>query len=233
MKLSADPATFSVYSVLPTSSLTYCMQKLLATNAHRVFVTDDPACPPSPPVSLAGLSSSPTSPIRANMDHPATPPMAMTSLGNLRGVVSVLDVLSIFARLLGLENVDPGHAGRHRRASSASLRSRRSQSSPRSSQGSLPLSLSQSLTGADLRRSLSTSSSATSISLPVEPSTSGSVPRKHVRLSLGNFSIPGPDSTAGLQMLAANQGGRITGLTVASTDTEQDLPVSDELKYTG
>lgn len=79
---------FKVYSVLPSSTLSYTMQKLLATNAHRVFLTDDPACPPSPPVSfsgLGGLSHSPGTP------PPGNPSMPMSGLGNLRGVVSVLD----------------------------------------------------------------------------------------------------------------------------------------------
>ncbi|KAH7099682.1 hypothetical protein BKA62DRAFT_283016 [Auriculariales sp. MPI-PUGE-AT-0066] len=213
---------FPVYSVIPTSSLTYCMQKLLATRAHRVFITDDPSCPPSPPVTFAGL---PSSPAKANaLDSPTTPPMSFATLGNLRGVVSVLDVLSIFARLLGLSDVDPGHAGRHRRASSASIRSRRSRSSPHSSRSSLSLSHSQSLTGADLQRTLSNSTSATSVSGANEPPAT----RKHVRLSLGNFAMAGPDATAGVQMVAANQGGRITGLTVVPGDQ-----LADELLGTG
>lgn len=182
---------YPVYSVLPSSTLSYTMQKLLATHAHRVFLTDDPACPPSPPVSLAGLTS------HHDNHLPGTPPsagsslpMPLSALGNLRGVVSVLDVLSVFARLLGLEDVDPTRAGRHRRASSASVRS---------------------------GRSMSTQSSRSSLSIPLSsPPTSldraDSLRKKHaVRLSLGG--LVGPDTTGGVQIATSISGGRITGMT--------------------
>ncbi|KZV98176.1 hypothetical protein EXIGLDRAFT_728988, partial [Exidia glandulosa HHB12029] len=199
---------FPVYSVLPSSTLSYTMQKLLATNAHRVFLTDDPACPPSPPVSfsgLGGLSHSPGTP------PPGNPSMPMSGLGNLRGVVSVLDVLSVFARLLGLEDVDPARAARHRRASSASIRSSGSRSLSRHSAHSSRSSLS--LGGAELGRTLSGSSAPTSVS-----ETSQSVRKKRVRLSLGNFVDPA--NTAGMQMSASVSGGRVPGFIGALTPLE-------------
>ncbi|KAI1785952.1 hypothetical protein LXA43DRAFT_898843 [Ganoderma leucocontextum] len=94
---------FPVYSVTPNNTLFYTMQKLLATNAHRVFVTEE-----SP------MSSSPT----------LSSPVAT----NLCGIVSVVDVLALFARLANIPDVDPTRMQRHRRASSTSS----SSDSPRS-----------------------------------------------------------------------------------------------------
>lgn len=53
---------YPVYSVLPSSTLLYTMQKLIATNAHRVFVTDEPqthspSLSPSPSSGLCGIVS--------------------------------------------------------------------------------------------------------------------------------------------------------------------------------
>ncbi|OSX61284.1 hypothetical protein POSPLADRAFT_1146409 [Postia placenta MAD-698-R-SB12] len=85
---------FPVYSVSPTTTLHYTMQKLLATDSHRLFVTDDPA-----------------------LASPVFPP---TSTGSLTGIVSTVDVLSLFARIAQLPDIDPTRMQRHRRASSAS-----------------------------------------------------------------------------------------------------------------
>ncbi|OAX38155.1 hypothetical protein K503DRAFT_770764 [Rhizopogon vinicolor AM-OR11-026] len=88
---------YPVYVVLPTSTLSYAIQKLLATNAHRLFVTDSDFEP----------SSSPGSPMG----------------GGLCGIISVVDILSLFARIANIQNVDPTQRMRHRRASSASSQS--------------------------------------------------------------------------------------------------------------
>lgn len=81
---------YPVYSVAPTSTLLYAMQKIIATNSHRLFVSEDTA--PSPPALISSVT----------------------------GVVSIVDVLSIFARLAKLPDVDPQAMVRHRRASSTS-----------------------------------------------------------------------------------------------------------------
>ncbi|TFK87552.1 hypothetical protein K466DRAFT_662933 [Polyporus arcularius HHB13444] len=85
---------FPVYSVTPNNTLIYTMQKLLATNAHRVFVTEE-----SPMSSSPSFSAIPN---------------------NLCGIVSVVDVLSLFARIANITDVDPTRMQRHRRASSTS-----------------------------------------------------------------------------------------------------------------
>ncbi|KAF7344513.1 hypothetical protein MSAN_01933200 [Mycena sanguinolenta] len=89
---------YPVYAVSTTSLLSYTIQKLLATNSHRLFITRD--------------TSGSASPIFASP---------------LSGVVSIVDILSLFARLAHLD-VDPGRMQRHRRASSASANSTHSAS---------------------------------------------------------------------------------------------------------
>jgi len=82
---------YPVYSVLPSNTLAYTIQKLLATNAHRLFVMDD----------------NPNSPKLGNAPEP------------LSGVVSIVDVLSLFAVAANIPNVDPTRMQRRRRASSS------------------------------------------------------------------------------------------------------------------
>ncbi|KAG6377515.1 hypothetical protein JVT61DRAFT_15323 [Boletus reticuloceps] len=92
---------YPVYIVLPTSTLSYTIQKLLATNSHRLFVTDNDLSLSSPSPSNLGS-------------------------GNLCGIVSIVDILSLFARIANIPDVDPTQRMRHRRASSSSSQSSRS-----------------------------------------------------------------------------------------------------------
>lgn len=84
---------YPVYSVFPSSTLAYTIQKVLATNSHRLFVTSE-----------SNGSASPSAGLR----------------GNLSGVVSIGDILSLFARIANIPDVDPARMQRHRRASSTS-----------------------------------------------------------------------------------------------------------------
>ncbi|KAF8815115.1 hypothetical protein BYT27DRAFT_7199617 [Phlegmacium glaucopus] len=88
---------YPVYSVFPSSLLSFTMEKILATNAHRVFVTKE---------------SGTASPILSPSLH-----------NNLTGIVSIVDILSLFARVAKVPNIDPTQMQRHRRASSASSQS--------------------------------------------------------------------------------------------------------------
>ncbi|KAM5543539.1 hypothetical protein V8D89_002790 [Ganoderma adspersum] len=129
---------FPVYSVTPNNTLFYTMQKLLATNAHRVFVTEE-----SP------MSSSPTLNSVASM--------------NLCGVVSVVDVLALFARLASIPDVDPTRMQRHRRASSTSS----SSDSPRSPQSPRDLAArSRSSSRTSLQRRVGSTGSFEGFQLP-------------------------------------------------------------------
>lgn len=85
---------YPVYSVLPSSPLLYTIEKILATNAHRVFVARE-----------------------STMSSPILGPAAV---GNLCGIVSIVDILALFAKLAGITNVDPTEMQRHRRQSSSS-----------------------------------------------------------------------------------------------------------------
>ncbi|KXN83058.1 Protein SDS23, partial [Leucoagaricus sp. SymC.cos] len=93
---------YPVYSVFPSSSLGYTIEKLLATNARRLFVMDE--------------------------EESVNPTMSSNSPGNLTGVISIVDVLSLFAHLAKIPDVDPRRMQRHRRASSASSQSSSSRS---------------------------------------------------------------------------------------------------------
>lgn len=84
---------YPVYSVPPSSTLLYAIQKVMATNAHRLFVTDESQV----------LSPNFTGPTGTN----------------LSGIVSIVDILSLFARLINIPDVDPTRMQRHRRASSS------------------------------------------------------------------------------------------------------------------
>ncbi|QRW19604.1 TRI12 domain protein [Rhizoctonia solani] len=94
---------YPVYSVLPTSSFGYTIEKLLATKVNRVFVADEP--------------------------EPSSPPFGQ---GNLKGVVSLVDVLAVFARCLGIE-ANPGMMRERRRRGSSTSVSSASTKSHRSS----------------------------------------------------------------------------------------------------
>ncbi|KAI6040880.1 hypothetical protein EDC04DRAFT_1391831 [Pisolithus marmoratus] len=91
---------YPIYLVFPTSKLSFAIQKLLATNAHRLFVTDNDYLPP------------------------ATYPVSCT--GSLCGIVSIVDILSLFAIIANIPDVDPTKRMRQRRASSSSSQSSRS-----------------------------------------------------------------------------------------------------------
>jgi len=93
---------YPVYSASPHSPLSYAVEKLLATNSHRLFITSGSSRPTSP------TTSRPSS--------------------HICGIVSIVDILSLFARIANIPDVDPTRMQRHRRASSASS-SRSSRSS--------------------------------------------------------------------------------------------------------
>jgi len=117
---------FPVFSVSPTSSLIYTMQKILATNAHRLFVTGD-------------------------ISGPIQPVLTAVSSGNICGIVSVVDILSLFARLANITDVDPTRMQRRRRASSSSSASGQSERDPGRSRSSSRTSVRR-LSAVDLKR---------------------------------------------------------------------------------
>ncbi|KAL9595667.1 MAG: hypothetical protein Q9219_006300 [cf. Caloplaca sp. 3 TL-2023] len=134
--------SFPVFHINPYSTLAHTVAKLVATKAHRMWVTDSP----SPSVSATTLNPTTTAnPIsQPSVSHPpshlsslpqsnppfiplsTTPSVSASALpganmaGRLAGVVSLTDILNLFARASGLHPTDPEWRRRQRRRSSSS-----------------------------------------------------------------------------------------------------------------
>jgi CBS domain-containing protein len=138
-----DP--YPVFHVNPFSTLAHTVAKLVATRSHRMWIVDEPSPsssgPPTPALTPATLVPPPgplSGPHSGNtlatpIVTPHTPQnsgnstltsAAMPSMsGRLTGVVSLTDILNLFARASGLNPHDPNETRRHRRrSSSASFR---------------------------------------------------------------------------------------------------------------
>ncbi|KAI9797976.1 MAG: cell separation during budding [Piccolia ochrophora] len=149
--INAGKDSFPVFHINPFSTLAHTIAKLVATSSHRMWVTSPPTPPssvPSTPVSqpavlvpppsmsppISSLSSGPppfnltTSP---SVSASALPGAAMS--GRLTGVISLTDILNLFARASGLSPTDPNETRERRRRSSSSSLQRPSLDSGRSS----------------------------------------------------------------------------------------------------
>lgn len=127
---------FPVFYVNPYSSLAHTVGKLVATRSHRVWVVESaspsPSAPATPLIGPQGFTSSVPPPPPASGAPPspvptsAVPASAMAGArlsGRLSGVISLTDVLNMFARSTGLNPSDPGEQrARRRRSSSSSVR---------------------------------------------------------------------------------------------------------------
>lgn len=123
---------FPVFYVNPYSTLAHTVAKLVATRSHRMWVVESaspspsaPATPLMPPQGFTPIPppvAQPPSPVIAS----AVPASAMAGArisGRLTGVISLTDVLNMFARSTGLNPADPGEErARRRRSSSSSVR---------------------------------------------------------------------------------------------------------------
>jgi hypothetical protein len=127
-----DP--FPVFYVTPYSSLAHTVAKLVATRSHRMWVVD-PACPSPPgPSTTASTPSAVLVPGNNLGGQYAAPSAALGSIsaaslpgshlsGCLSGVVSLTDILNLFAKSSGLHPSDPSEQrARRRRSSSSSVR---------------------------------------------------------------------------------------------------------------
>lgn len=124
---------FPVFYVSPYSTLAHTVAKLVATRSHRMWIVESASPSPSapatpligpqsyvmgaPPATAAPLSPGPTLTVSASA-------LAGTRLsGKLSGVISLTDILNIFAKFTGLHPTDPGEQrARRRRSSSSSVR---------------------------------------------------------------------------------------------------------------
>ncbi|CAA9965903.1 CBS domain containing protein [Pyrenophora teres f. maculata] len=141
--------SFPVFHVNPYSTLAHTVAKLVATSSHRMWVVDAPSpassgpptpamapaviVPPSPITPLPGMagptpvnSTAPTHLAATGAVAPAISASAISAMpgaslsGRLSGVISLTDVLNLFARASGLHPHDPDEARRARRRSSSS-----------------------------------------------------------------------------------------------------------------
>lgn len=128
--------SFPIFHVTPSSSLARTIAKLVATKAHRLWIVqpDTPATAPanqtatpiSPtPTAMHPSSSSVSSELSANASASVVQEKEITN-GKLIGVLSLTDILSVLAKSLGKNYVDPNIARQQRRRSSSSASSRTS-----------------------------------------------------------------------------------------------------------
>ncbi|KAF9870412.1 cbs domain containing protein [Colletotrichum karsti] len=129
--------SFPVFYVNPYSTLAHTVAKLVATQSHRMWVVESASPSPSAPatpllgptktttVLVPGSGSAPQSPLPPQV-HNVVPAAAMPGThlsGRLTGVISLTDILNLFARSSGLRPSDPGEQrARRRRSSSSSIR---------------------------------------------------------------------------------------------------------------
>lgn len=120
--------SYPVFYVNPYSTLAHTMAKLVATRSHRMWVVEPASPSPSAPatpqlnptVVIPGSTSTPQSPVTG---PPAVPASAMPGAhlsGRLTGVISLTDILNLFAKSTGLRPTDPGEQRAKRRKSSSS-----------------------------------------------------------------------------------------------------------------
>jgi CBS domain-containing protein len=120
-----------VFAVYPTTTLAGTVAKLVATRAHRMWIVGNDIVPGtvSPPTSSTSnsASSTPSTPhLPTSTPHiaisPASTPLVATPpslmMGKLQAVVSLTDILNLFARVEGLKPANPNEARMNRRRSS-------------------------------------------------------------------------------------------------------------------
>lgn len=122
--------TYPVFHVNPYSTLAHTVAKLVATTSQRMWVTEGSspspsaaATPQAVPFAQAAVPQAPTpgspplSPVFPSISAAAYPGARMS--GRLTGVVSLTDILNLFARQSGLQTQDPSEERQHRRRSSS------------------------------------------------------------------------------------------------------------------
>jgi CBS domain-containing protein len=121
--------SFPVFHVNLYSTLAHTTAKLVATKAHRMWIVEGSSPSPSAPATPA---TTPAVLVPPYGSFPASPALTSTFpvvsgatgiSGRLTGVISLTDILNLFARQSGLHPSDPNdQRQRRRRSSSSSLR---------------------------------------------------------------------------------------------------------------
>lgn len=127
--------SFPVFYVNPYSTLAHTVAKLVATKSHRMWVVESASPSPSAPatpllspqVHVPESRNSSVSAIGAQTHFPSVPTTSLSGpnnlSGRLTGVVTLTDILNLFARTSGLNPTDPSEQrARRRRSSSSSIR---------------------------------------------------------------------------------------------------------------
>lgn len=131
--------SYPVFHVTHSSTLAHTVAKLVATRSHRMWIVDSvpspgSSVPPSPALKPSGSVAPPptmhqlSAPTQGPPYTPATPSVAVSAAvlpgsgmsGRLSGVLSLTDVLNLYARASGLKPDDPEELRRRRRTSSSS-----------------------------------------------------------------------------------------------------------------
>ena len=131
--------SYPVFHVTPSTTLAQTVAKLVATRSHRMWIVEapspSPSLPPSTPHSAAHSQHSfPALPAPMRTPTSENHPVQQGGLpgstisGRLSGVISLTDVLNLFARASGLHPSDPEvvRQSRKRRGSSSASSSRTS-----------------------------------------------------------------------------------------------------------
>ena len=112
---------YPVFYVNPYSTLAHTMAKLVATKSHRMWIVE--SAPQSSPLSTP---ATPTTTSQTSLSGGTVPAPTMAGAllsGKLIGVVSLTDILNIFAKSTGLHPSEPWEQrARRRRSSSSSVR---------------------------------------------------------------------------------------------------------------
>lgn len=136
--------SYPVFHIAPFNTLAHTVAKLVATRSHRMWIVDIPSpspassvppspalkaasAPPPPAMQLPGAVPTPGPPYTpaspsVAINAAAIPSSGASSSGRLSGVVSLTDVLNLYARATGLSPNDPDETRRRRRSSSSSTR---------------------------------------------------------------------------------------------------------------
>ncbi|ORY60709.1 uncharacterized protein BCR38DRAFT_45207 [Pseudomassariella vexata] len=126
--------SFPVFYVNPYSTLAHTVAKLVATKSHRMWVVESASPSPSAPatpllgpqVFIGNSTSSSQSSLTTQTHFPSVPASSFSGAqlsGRLTGVVTLTDILNLFAKTSGLHPTDPSEQrARRRRSSSSSIR---------------------------------------------------------------------------------------------------------------
>ncbi|KAI5925636.1 sds23/moc1 [Camillea tinctor] len=124
--------SYPVFHINPYSTLAHTVAKLVATRSHRMWVVEcaspSPSAPGTPSLGPTVLmpntpSSSQTSLIGTHFPSVQASASGSHLSGRLTGVVTLTDILNLFARTTGLNPSDPNEQrARRRRSSSSSVR---------------------------------------------------------------------------------------------------------------